>query len=171
MKQIWKTLSIVASVVLIPGPSLVWSADGLVGESAPLSGGSAPGSAPASAMTPLGVWHQSEGATKIEIFQCGSVHCGKIVYLRNPIDPKTGKPRTDTLNPDPAKRNQPLLGSLVLYDMKPDAPNRWNGNVYRADNGKTYTGTLTVTSADSITLRGCILGGLVCKSGTLIRVP
>ena len=120
--------------------------------------------------SPVGVWHKSEGTTKIEIFRCSAAYCGKIVYLRSPIDPATGKPRTDNLNPDTSKRHQLLLGTRVLTGLVMVGPNKYQGKVYKADEGRTFVGTLILTGASTLELRGCILGGLICKSGTLVKV-
>jgi uncharacterized protein (DUF2147 family) len=54
--------------------------------------------------------------------------------------------------------------------MKPSGTaNKWSGQVYNAEDGKTYTGNLTLQDANTIKLEGCILGGLVCKAQTWSR--
>ncbi len=46
--------------------------------------------------------------------------------------------------------------------------NKYNGKVNKLDEGKTYRGKATV-SGNSLSLAGCVLGGLICKSETLTR--
>ncbi len=117
----------------------------------------------------LGVWEKSPGLPRYEIFECGTTRCGKIVYLNHPIDPETGKPIKDKNNPDASKRSQPLLGTRILLDMSEIGPNKYKGKIYDPVGGRVYSGTLTQLNVDSIKLSGCVLGGLICKSDTLIR--
>jgi hypothetical protein len=42
--------------------------------------------------------------------------------------------------------------------MKHSAPNRWEGSLYNAENGKIYSGGVTVVSAEGLRVRGCVLG-------------
>ncbi len=44
---------------------------------------------------------------------------------------------------------------------------KYKGTVNKLDEGKTYSGKATV-SGSKMTLSGCALGGLVCKSETLV---
>lgn len=46
--------------------------------------------------------------------------------------------------------------------------NAYKGEVKKLDEGKTYKGKATV-SGNSLSLAGCVLGGLICKSETLTR--
>lgn len=46
--------------------------------------------------------------------------------------------------------------------------NDYKGEVRKLDEGKTYKGKATV-SGSSMSLAGCVLGGLICKSETLTR--
>ena len=44
-----------------------------------------------------GIWLSGDGGTKVHISNCGGKLCGKVVWLKEPIDSKTGKPKTDAL--------------------------------------------------------------------------
>jgi uncharacterized protein (DUF2147 family) len=58
----------------------------------------------------------------------------------------------------------------IVLGMKPGGTaNKWSGQVYNAEDGKTYSGSLTLQDANTIKLEGCILGGLVCKAATWTR--
>lgn len=46
--------------------------------------------------------------------------------------------------------------------------NAYKGKVNKLDEGKTYTGKATVNGSH-LSLAGCVLGGLLCKSETLTR--
>ena len=81
---------------------------------------------------PEGTWLSETRDTKVRIVDCGGKLCGRVVWLGEPIDGDTGKPKTDKRNPDPDKRARPLLGLQVVSGMKASGPNRWSGAVYNA---------------------------------------
>ena len=110
-----------------------------------------------------GDWMRPNGASMIRIQSCGKTLCGKLVWTREPSN--------DTQNPDPSKRNRSLLGVQIVQSMKPTGKdNQWKGKVYNAEDGKTYTGFIELTSNNKLKLEGCVLGGLICKGETWTRV-
>ena len=125
--------------------------------------GTALAATPTRAVDPTGVWMSQHGDTKIQITDCGGLLCGTVVWLKEPIDPKTGKPRTDKFNPDASKRGRPMLGLQVVNGLKPTAPGRWSGEIYHADEGFTVRVDLTVQSHRQARLEGCLLA-VVCKT-------
>jgi uncharacterized protein (DUF2147 family) len=124
---------------------------------------------PASAGDPRGTWTTEDGKAKVAIASCGGALCGNIVALTEPNDTVTGKPKTDSKNPDAAKRARPMIGVQIVIDMKPDTADTWKGQVYNAEDGKTYSGSITLVNATTLTLQGCALGGLICKNQTWAR--
>ncbi len=118
---------------------------------------------------PSGIWLRATGSSKIQIYKCGNSYCGKVVWLREPIDPATGKPKTDNKNPDASRHNRPLIGTRVILNMQPDGENKWRGRVYVADEGKIYNGTMELTNPNTLKLAGCVLGGLICKKTRMTR--
>lgn len=128
------------------------------------------GTVGAFAADPNGTWLTQTGGSRIKIADCGGALCGTIVWLKEPTDPDTGEPKTDKNNSDAAKRSRPLLGVQIVLGMKPAGTDKWSGQVYNAEDGKTYSGNLTMTGAGTLTLQGCALGGLVCKGQNWTRV-
>lgn len=113
----------------------------------------------AAAADPRGVWLRQSGSSKIRIEDCGDALCGTVVWEK--------APRKDLYNPDPARRNDPVTGRRVLLGMKPSGkPDQWKGEVYNAEDGKTYTGYITTKADGTLALDGCVLGGLICKTDT-----
>ena len=69
----------------------------------------------------LGTWKNGEGTGHIEIYKTTSGHyAGKIVWLKEPIDEETGKPKLDKRNPDKSKRTVPTLGLVNLHGFTYD---------------------------------------------------
>src|SRR5712691_7328877 len=121
------------------------------------------------AAAPNGVWLSADGRVKVRVTDCNEALCGRVVWLKEPIDPQTHRPRTDKLNPDVNKRDRPMLGLQVVKGLKPIGANKWSGPIYNADEGHTYNVNLTLISATKLALEGCILG-VFCKVQTWKRV-
>ncbi len=124
---------------------------------------------PAIAATPHGVWLSSDGRVKVKVSDCQSALCGRVVWLKEPIDPETRRPRTDKHNPDASKRDRPMLGLNVVHGLQPTGENKWSGPIYNADDGKSYAVNVKLVSAKKMALEGCVLG-VLCKSETWTRV-
>ena len=69
----------------------------------------------------------------------------------------TGQPKTDKNNADAGKQSRPLIGVQIVLGMKPSGADQWDGNVYNANDGKTYTGSFTMTGANTAELKGCVM--------------
>jgi uncharacterized protein (DUF2147 family) len=118
----------------------------------------------ASAAEPTGTWRTERELAQVRIAKCGDALCGVIVALKDPIDPATGRPLTDTENEDATQRNRPLIGVQVVIGMKPAGAAKWVGRLYNAEDGKSYEGNLVLTGANSLKVEGCIMGGLLCQA-------
>ena len=64
------------------------------------------------------------------------------------------------------RRTRPVIGIQIVFGMKPNGTDKWNGQVYNAEDGRTYSGNITMQGARTLKLEGCVLGGLICKSQT-----
>ena len=118
---------------------------------------------------PSGTWLTENGRSRIRIADCGGALCGTIVWLKEPHDPDTGKPKVDKNNTDASKRGRPLIGVPIVLSMKPNGSSKWSGQVYNAEDGKTYSGNIIEQGPNGLKLEGCALGGLVCKAQTWTR--
>ena len=126
--------------------------------------------APAFAADPIGTWLTGDKKGKVRIVSCGGAICGTLVWVQEPLDPETNKPKLDKRNADASKQSRPLVGIPIVLNMKPSAsPQKWDGDVYNAEDGKTYSGSFTLTGANTAELKGCVLGGLICKAQTWTR--
>ena len=117
----------------------------------------------AHAADPTGDWRVADGVANIRVAQCGGSMWGVVAWEKQP----GGR---DGNNPDVSKRSRPTLGMPILLDMKrkPGADS-WEGQVYNAKDGKTYSSSITPVDADHLEIRGCVLGFL-CGGETWTRV-
>jgi len=125
--------------------------------------------APALAADPFGTWLTEDKKGKIHIVNCGGALCGNLVWIQEPTDTETNKPKLDKHNVDASKQGRPLLGIPIVLNMKPNGADKWEGQVYNAEDGNTYSGSFAMTGANSAQLKGCIMGGLLCKAQTWTR--
>ena len=124
---------------------------------------------PAFAADPMGTWYTGDKDSQVRIANCGGALCGSIVWLKVPNDPATGRPKTDKNNADASKQGRPLIGVQIVLGMRPSGtPNQWSGSVYNASDGKTYTGSFTMTGDNTAELKGCVMS-VICKSQTWTR--
>jgi len=133
--------------------------------------GLAPATGPAAAQdeqqieqAPTGVWMPEDRESKIEIYSCGEAMCGRVAWMLNEHD-EDGNVLTDVYNPNPALRATPVLGLVIMTDIKPtEEENVWQGRVYNPQDGRTYDFWLTKKSESQITIQGCGLYNLVCQT-------
>ncbi len=57
---------------------------------------------------------------------------------------------------------------VILRHAAKIAPNEWKGPLFDPDNGKLYTGTITLDKPNQFTLKGCLIAFL-CQSETWTR--
>jgi uncharacterized protein (DUF2147 family) len=127
------------------------------------------GSLPAHSQSdPSGVWLTQAGDARVQVTRCGAGVCGRIVWLRDPIDPKTGQPQVDDKNQNPALQTRPIMGLSLFIGMQPSGANKWSGQIYNADDGQTYTAHVTVKSDTALEVEGCV--GVFCGGETWTRV-
>ena len=122
---------------------------------------------PARAAEPTGTWLTQQGDAHIRVAHCGKALCGTVVWLKDAIDPQTGKPPVDEHNPDPNKRGRRILG-LRIFAMAPDGQGTWAGSIYNSDDGQSYAGKLLWHSADQLEVQGC--AGALCGGEMWRRV-
>ena len=128
----------------------------------------APSARAQSASEPSGIWQTQAGDARVKISKCSGGICGVIVWLRDPINPATGKPQVDDKNPNPALARRPMIGLPLFSGMRPSGPNRWSGQIYNADDGNSYASSISVTGADTLRVEGCV--GALCGGESWARV-
>ena len=121
--------------------------------------------------TPVGLWMTEGGKSPVQIFQCGALLCGRIVWLREPNQP-SGQPKVDLKNPDQAKRGQKIIGLQMLWNFaKSSDPGEWeSGRVYNPEDGEVYKATMTLRSDGKLQVRGYVGISLLGKSQYWERV-
>jgi uncharacterized protein (DUF2147 family) len=109
------------------------------------------------AAEPMGDWLVADKVAVVRVMPCAPSQpalCGYIVWTKGPAG-------TDKNNPDPAKRSRGVIGLATILNMKPAATaNKWEGEIYNAEDGKTYSGSIALVSDNVLRIEGCVLGFL-----------
>jgi uncharacterized protein (DUF2147 family) len=119
--------------------------------------------ASAFAADPTGDWRVAEGVANVRIAECNGSMWGVIAWEQEPGG-------HDKNNPDVSKKSRPTLGMPILIDMKrKPSVDQWEGEVYNAKDGKSYSSTIKPIGSDKLEIQGCVLGFL-CGGETWTRV-
>jgi uncharacterized protein (DUF2147 family) len=122
------------------------------------------GTAWAAEPSPIGDWLVKEGYAHIRIDNCNGKLWGIVAWEK--------APGFDNENPDPAKKGRPILGMPILLAMTPTEPNKWEGEIYNSNNGKTYQANISLLNEDTLKLQGCVLGFLCGgENWTRVKTP
>ncbi|MEQ1648758.1 MAG: DUF2147 domain-containing protein [Hyphomicrobiaceae bacterium] len=101
----------------------------------------------AHAADPYGTWTRPSNGAKVNFSNCGGKLCATVVS--SPTKGAAGK--------------QIMSGAAKTGD------NVWKGDLLNTEDGQTYSGVVTLEGPKALNLKGCVLGGIVCKGETWVR--
>ena len=118
----------------------------------------------------VGVWKTGEGTAMVRIYKNGEKYQGKIVWLKEPNDPETGKPKQDKNHPDEVNRTRPILGMINIWGFSFKEKDLWeDGNIYDPKNGSTYSCTIKMINPNTLEVRGYIGVSIIGRTDTWTR--
>ncbi len=118
----------------------------------------------------LGVWITGTGKGKVEIFKKGDHYHGKIVWLKEPLNPKTNMPKTDLNHPNKTLHTRPLVGLQNLWGFSYKGDNTWgDGHIYDPNNGNEYKCVITMKDKNNIHVRGFLGIALIGRTDSWTR--
>ena len=117
----------------------------------------------------LGIWLSSNGQGQIQIYKEGDKYFGKLHWMKEPNGPK-GNPKMDVNNPDQKLKNQPLLGAVIVKNLKYYDGEWSGGRVYDPQNGKEYKCYMKLKDPQTLSLRGYIGFSLLGRTEVWTRV-
>ena len=119
----------------------------------------------------VGTWLTGSKKGHIQVYKQGDKYFGKIIWIKEPNDPATGKPKLDNKNPDAAKKSQPLLNLINLRDFKFSGENTWeNGKIYDPENGKEYSCKMKLNNPNQLDVRGFMGISLLGRTDSWTRM-
>ena len=103
-----------------------------------------PAAAVADTSAVMGAWQRADGIARVKVAPCGRVICMTNTYIRPDV--------TDE-----------KVGERLEFDVRTAGGGPLAGSVLDPKSGKSYSATIVV-AGDRMTTRGCVLGGVICKS-------
>lgn len=102
------------------------------------------------AQNPLGEWQRGDGIANVKVAPCGKVICMTNIFIKPGV--------TDE-----------KVGERLEFDVKASGDQALTGAVFDPKTGKSYSVVVEV-AGDQMTTRGCILGGVICKTTNWTRI-
>ncbi len=121
----------------------------------------------------VGVWLNEDKDAHVKIENRDGKYYGNIIWLKEPIDEETGKPKLDDENPDPELQKRPVMGLELLTGFVFDGDDEWeDGDIYDPKSGKTYSCYMKFTddTKDRLKVRGYIGISLIGRTTYWTRV-
>ena len=100
-----------------------------------------------------GEWVNERQTAIIRIADCPTGLCGIVIWSAIAARRDAARGGTRDLN-----------GTTVMLGFIPASPQRWRGKIYLPDHARTVKATIDLQSDGTLQVRGCELGGLVCRS-------
>ncbi|MFN9710208.1 MAG: DUF2147 domain-containing protein [Bacteroidota bacterium] len=118
----------------------------------------------------IGVWKNGEGTGMIKIYKTGENYQGKIVWLKETIDPETGKPKLDKNNPEESLRSRAVIGIINTWGFVYKGENAWDdGKIYDPKTGNIYDCIIKMKNDNTLDVRGYIGISLIGRTDTWTR--
>ena len=106
-----------------------------------------------------GRWSNPKGSVVIDVDRCGSAWCGTVVRA-------SAKAKADAREAGTAN----LVGARLMHGFVPDGRGGYKGKVFLPKRNMNAGGTIRPIGADSLSVKGCALAGILCKEQTWRRV-
>lgn len=117
-------------------------------------------SAPALAAEPIeGHWRNPSGSVTVRIGRCGPTLCGRVVSASARARDEAASAGTER-----------LVGTELMSDLAQIGPGAWRADIFVPDRNVRAEGELRLADPRALIVRGCAMGGLICRSQTWTRV-
>ncbi|HWK37199.1 DUF2147 domain-containing protein [Sphingomonas sp.] len=119
----------------------------------------APGGAQSTIGPVQGEWRNGRNTVHIRTYPCGDQVCGVVSWADATAEADARRGGT-----------QQLRGTQIFREFRPVGDGSYKGRVFVPDLNSTFSGRLTVTPDGKLLGKGCLIGGLFCKTTTWLRV-
>lgn len=96
--------------------------------------------------SPFGTWTRPSNGTKVDFYDCGGKLCAKVI----------------------ASANKESVGKVIMKGAAKTGDNTWAGDLLNTEDGKTYSGKVTLEGPKALNLQGCT-AVVFCKGETWTR--
>lgn len=109
--------------------------------------------------TIIGTWMNPYRSVAVRTGPCGDRLCGWIVWANQ-------EAQNDARDGGTPK----LIGTALLENYRVQKSGSWAGTVFIPDMGRRFYSIIEQVGPDEMKVKGCILGGLLCKSQIWHRI-
>lgn len=114
----------------------------------------------ARAQAPLeGQWRNAKGSVVVRVEPCGSTWCGTVVDATEKA--KAGARKGGT---------RQLIGTRILSGVRPMGEATFKGQAFDPKRNIRTPATIRVLGPSTLVVKGCIIGGLICKEQRWTRI-
>lgn len=108
----------------------------------------------------FGVWRNPKDNVRIEIRPCGAAACGTVIWASAKAQAKARAAGADS-----------LVGTQVLKDFELDERRGvWRGKVFVPELQRNFSGIAEPMESGRLLAKGCVVGGLLCKSQVWTKI-
>jgi uncharacterized protein (DUF2147 family) len=116
--------------------------------------------ASATAAAPLeGHWANPKHSVIVKVARCGAAYCGTVVQA-SPKAKATAR-RGGTAH---------LVGTSILSGVRPSGDGVYRGRAFDPKRNIKAPATIRIVGPDTLEVRGCIIGGVLCKTQRWTRI-
>jgi len=97
-----------------------------------------------------GDWARGDGLARTHIAACGGAICATNIWAKNP-------------------QGDEKVGNRLIMTLNETGADHWTGSAFDPQRDRTYAMEMSV-AGNRLTTRGCILGGIFCRSVGWTRI-
>jgi len=106
-----------------------------------------------------GRWANPKRSVIVRVARCGNAYCGTVVQASDKA--KATARRGGTAN---------LIGTQILSGVQPDGNGAFKGRAFDPKRNLRAPATIRLIGSNTLVVKGCVLGGFICKEQRWSRV-
>jgi uncharacterized protein (DUF2147 family) len=106
-----------------------------------------------------GRWANPKRSVIVNVSRCGPAYCGTVVQASDKA--KATARRGGTPN---------LIGTQILSGIRPNGSGAFTGRAFDPKRNLRAPATIRLVGSDILIVKGCVLGGFVCKEQRWTRI-
>lgn len=95
----------------------------------------------------IGIWELEDKTSRMEIYKDSQMYYGKLLYGKDVVN-EDGSSKKDIHNPNNDLRDQDIIGSTYIKELKFDGEEWEEGKVYDSSTGKTWNCYVQIKDGD-----------------------
>ena len=106
-----------------------------------------------------GQWQNPKGSVVVRLASCGDAYCGTVVRASDKA--KATARKGGTAN---------LVGTRILSDLRPVGGGTFRGKAFDPKRNIRAPATIRLLGPSTLVVKGCLIGGIICKEQRWTRV-